>query len=168
VLLNDLRIPERYLIGEENKGFYQLMDFLNKGRVNVAAQAVGVAQAAFEAARDYANEREQFDQPISNFQAIQHKIAEMATSVEASRALTYRAAQAIIDAKEDVRHLCSMAKMFASERAVEVTDEAIQVYGGSGYVSDYPVERYFRDARITKIYEGTNEIHRNIIADQLL
>jgi alkylation response protein AidB-like acyl-CoA dehydrogenase len=168
VLLDDLRIPERYLIGGENEGFYQLMDFLNKGRVNVAAQAVGVGQVAYEEARDYAKEREQFDQPIADFQAIQHKIAEMATKVEASRSLTYRAAQAIEDENEDVRHLCSMAKMFASERAVEVTDEAIQVFGGSGYVSDYPVERYFRDARITKIYEGTNEIHRNIIADQVL
>ncbi len=168
VILDDARIPLRYLIGEENEGFYQLMDFLNKSRVDVGAQGVGVAQAAFEEACEYANEREQFSQPISDFQAIQHKIAEMATKIEASRSLTYRAAQAVEDEKDNVRHLCSMAKMFASERAVEVTDEAVQVFGGSGYVSDYPVERYFRDARITKIYEGTNEIHRNIIADQVL
>ncbi len=168
LLLNDVRIPERYLIGERDRGFYQLMDFLNKGRVNVAAQGVGVAQAAWEEARDYAMEREQFDHPISEFQAIRHKIAEMQTKIEASRSLTYRAAQAVQEDREEVRHLCSMAKLFASERANEVTDEAVQIFGGSGYVSDYPVERYFRDARITKIYEGTNEIHKNIIADQAL
>jgi alkylation response protein AidB-like acyl-CoA dehydrogenase len=168
LLLNDVRIPERYLIGEENKGFYQLMDLLNKGRVNVAAQGVGVAQAAWEESRDYAKEREQFDHPISDFQAIRHKIAEMQTKIEASRSLTYRAAQAIEEDRDEVRHLCSMAKLFASERANEVTDEAVQIFGGSGYVSDYPVERYFRDARITKIYEGANEIHKNILADQAL
>jgi alkylation response protein AidB-like acyl-CoA dehydrogenase len=168
LILNDVRIPERYLIGKLNKGFYQLMDFLNKGRVNVAAQSVGVAQAAWEESRAYAKEREQFDQPIADFQAIRHKIAEMKTKIEASRSLTYRAAQAVEEGRDEVRHLCSMAKLFASERANEVTDEAVQIFGGSGYVSDYPVERYFRDARITKIYEGANEIHKNIIADQVL
>lgn len=168
IILNDVKIPERYVIGEENKGFYQLMDLLNKGRVNVAAQGVGVAQAALEEANQYAGEREQFDQPIADFQAIRHKLAEMATQIEAARSLTYRAGQAIEDGRDEVKHLCSMAKMFASDISVDVADEAIQIFGGSGYVSDYPVERYYRDARITKIYEGTNEIHKNIIADQII
>lgn len=168
IVLDDVRIPEENLIGNENEGFYQLMDFLEKGRVNVAGQAVGVSQAALDESREYANEREQFGQEISNFQAIQHKIAEMATKTEAARSLTYRAAQAIEDDKEETKYMSSMAKLFASERAVEITDEAVQIFGGSGYVTDYPVERFYRDARITKIYEGTSEIHRNIIAGALL
>lgn len=168
LVLDDVRVSEDHLIGEENKGFYQLMDFLTKGRVNVAGQAVGVSQAAWDEAKAYANEREQFDQKISDFQALRHKFAETATRIEAARNLTYRAAKALEDGDEDVRHLASMAKLFASEISVDVTDEAIQIFGGSGYVSDYPVERFYRDARITKIYEGTSEIHKNIIADELL
>jgi acyl-CoA dehydrogenase len=167
--LDGVRVPDENLIGEEDEGFYQLMNFFAGGRAGVAAQAVGAAQGALDAAVEYANEREQFDQPISEFQAIQHKIAEMATSVEAARSLTYRAAGY---AEEGDRELgmkyASMAKLFASERAVEVADEAIQVFGGAGYVTDHPVERYYRDARITKIYEGTSEIQKNIIADRLL
>ncbi|MFB6346019.1 MAG: acyl-CoA dehydrogenase family protein [bacterium] len=168
LVLDDVRISDDLLIGEENKGFYQLMDFLTKGRVNVAGQAVGVSQAAWDEAKGYANEREQFDQKISDFQALRHKFAETATRIEAARSLTYRAAKALENGDEDIRHLASMAKLFASEMAVDVTDEAVQIFGGSGYVSDYPVERFYRDARITKIYEGTSEIHKNIIADELL
>ena len=169
LILDDVRVPADHLIGEENQGFYQLMEFFASGRVSVAAQAVGASQAALDAALEYANEREQFDQPIAEFQAIQHKLADMATAVEAGRSLTYRAAAAIeADHDEEATRLASMAKLFASERAVEVADDAIQVHGGAGYVTDHPVERYYRDARITKIYEGTSEIQRNIIADQLL
>jgi len=145
------------------------MEFFAAGRTNVAAQAVGAAQGALDAAIEYANEREQFDQKISEFQAIQHKIAEMATKVEAARSLTYRAATQVEQENQDIAaQYSSMAKYFASEISVEVADEGIQVHGGSGYVTDYPAERYYRDARITKIYEGTSEIQKNIIADQIL
>jgi len=169
LFIEDVRIPEENLVGEENRGFYQLMDFFAGGRVSVASQAVGVAQAALDAALDYAGEREQFDQPIAEFQAIQHKLAEMATNVEAARSLTYRAASHVEHDRDDVAvRLASMAKLFASEHAVDVADEAIQVHGGAGFVTDHPVERYYRDARITKIYEGTSEIQKGIIADRLL
>ncbi len=166
--LEDVRIPTENVIGEENEGFYQLMNFFASGRTSVAAQAVGAAQGALDAAREYATEREQFDQPISEFQAIRHKLAEMATNVDAARSLTYRAAAAVKNGGDDAVRFASMAKLFASEHAVDVADEALQVFGGAGYVTDHPAERYYRDARITKIYEGTSEIQKNIIADQLL
>jgi hypothetical protein len=169
VHLDGLRVPEGNVVGEVGRGFYQLMQFFAPARADVAAQATGVAQAAFEAARDYAREREQFDQPIAEFQAIRHKLAEMATDIEAGRSLAYRAGAAI-DSGDDAlaTRLASMAKLFCSEHAVDVTDEALQVFGGAGYVSDHPVERYYRDARITKIYDGTSEIQKNIIGDDLL
>jgi len=169
IVIDDLRVPEENLVGEENEGFYQLMEFFADGRVNVACQAIGAAQAAIDAAIDYAGDREQFDQKISEFQAIRHKIADMAVTVEAARSLAYRAgAHAADDTDDEAVRLASMAKYFASERSVEVADDAIQVHGGAGYVTDHPVERYFRDARITKIYEGTSEIQKNIIADRML
>ncbi|WP_222920193.1 acyl-CoA dehydrogenase family protein [Natrinema sp. SYSU A 869] len=169
VVIDDVRIPEENVIGDVDKGFYQLMEFFASGRTSVAAQAVGAAQGALDAAIEYATQREQFDQKISEFQAIQHKIAEMATKVEAARSLTYRAATQVEQNNQDVAaQYSSMAKLFASEISVEVADEGIQVHGGSGYVTDYPAERYYRDARITKIYEGTSEIQKNIIADQIL
>jgi acyl-CoA dehydrogenase len=169
VILDDVRVPEENVIGEVNQGFYQLMDFFASGRASVAAQAIGAAQAALDAAVDYANQREQFGRKISEFQAIEHKIAEMATQVEAARSLTYRAAWHVAEDKDDEAvRLASMAKLFASEMSVDVADEAIQVHGGAGYVTDHPVERYYRDARITKIYEGTSEIQKNIISDRLL
>jgi alkylation response protein AidB-like acyl-CoA dehydrogenase len=166
--LDDVRVSEENVVGEVDKGFYQLMNFFAAGRASVAAQAVGAAQGALDAAKEYAGEREQFDQPISEFQAIQHKLAEMATNTDAARSLAYRAATAVENDADDAVRLASMAKLFASEHAVEVADEAIQVFGGAGYVTDHPAERYYRDARITKIYEGTSEIQKNIIADQLL
>ncbi|MFB6172691.1 MAG: acyl-CoA dehydrogenase family protein, partial [Haloarculaceae archaeon] len=143
IVIDDLRVPEENLVGTENEGFYQLMNFFADGRVNVACQAVGAAQAAVDAAVDYAGEREQFDQKIGEFQAIRHKIADMATKVEAARSLTYRAGAHAEDDKDDEAvRLASMAKYFASERSVEVADDAIQVHGGAGYVTDHPVERY--------------------------
>lgn len=166
--IEDVRVPKKNIIGEKNEGFYQLMNFFASGRTSVAAQAVGAAQGALDAAKAYASEREQFDQPIAEFQAIQHKLAEMATDVEAARSLTYRAATAVENDRDDAVRFASMAKLFASEHAVDVADEALQVFGGAGYVTDHPAERYYRDARITKIYEGTSEIQKNIIADQLL
>ncbi|MHB9287942.1 acyl-CoA dehydrogenase family protein [Halobacteriales archaeon Cl-PHB] len=169
VILDGVRVPEENLIGEEGRGFYHLMEFFTEGRVMVAGQAIGAAQAALDDAIQYAGEREQFGQPIGDFQAIQHKLAEMATQVEAARSLAYRAGQYVDDGDEAAAtRLASMAKLFASEMAVDVTDEAIQVHGGAGYVSDFDVERYYRDARITKIYEGTSEIQKNVIADELL
>jgi alkylation response protein AidB-like acyl-CoA dehydrogenase len=129
---------------------------------------VGVSTAAFEEAQRYAREREQFDQPIAEFQAICHKLAEMETTIEAARSLAYRAGNRIADDAPDANEFASMAKLFASERAVEVTDEALQIHGGAGYVSDHHVERFYRDARITKIYDGTSEIQKNIIANQLV
>jgi len=169
VVLDGVRVPAENVVGAVGEGFYQLMEFFAAGRVSVAAQAVGTAQAALDAAVDYAGEREQFGQPIAEFQAVGHKVAEMATAVEAARSLTYRAA-AHVEGDDDAAatRFASMAKLFASEHAVDVADEAIQVHGGAGFVSDHPVERYYRDARITKIYEGTSEIQKNIVADQLL
>ena len=168
IVLDGLRIPEANVVGEVDRGFYQLMEFFAPARADVAAQATGVAQAALDAALDYADEREQFDRKISKFQAIQHKLAEMATNVEAARSMAYRAGAAIESGDDTLAtKLASMAKLFASERAVDVTDEAIQVHGGAGYVTDHPVERFYRDARITKIYDGTSEIQKNIIAEHL-
>jgi len=168
IKLDDVRVPEEHVIGEVNKGFYQLMNFFAAGRVSVASQAVGTAQAAVDAAIEYANEREQGGQRIKEYQAISHKVAEMTTNVEAARSLTYRAASHVKSGDDkQAAKFASMAKLFASEHAVDVADEAIQVHGGAGYVTDHPVERYYRDARITKIYEGTSEIQKNIIADQV-
>ncbi|WP_339102884.1 acyl-CoA dehydrogenase family protein [Haloterrigena salinisoli] len=169
IVLDDIRVPEENVVGEVDRGFYQLMEFFAPARVDVAAQATGVAQAALEEAIDYATEREQFDRKIAAFQAIRHKIAEMATGIEAGRSLAYRAASALESGDDaTATRLAAMAKLFASETAVDVTDEALQVHGGAGYVSDHPIERFYRDARITKIYDGTSEIQKNVIADQLL
>ena len=170
IRLDDVRVPEDHVIGAADQGFYQLMAFFAGGRTSVAAQAVGAAQGALDAAVEYAEEREQGGQPISEYQAVSHKIAEMATDVEAARSLTYRAAS-VVDADGNdqlAAKFASMAKLFASERAVEVADEGIQVHGGAGFVTDHPAERFYRDARITKIYEGTSEIQKNIISDQVL
>jgi len=168
VRLDSVRVPRDALIGEENDGFYYIMDSFTEGRIRTAAQGVGAAQAALDAATAYATEREQFNQPISEFQAIQHKIAEMATQLEAGRSLTYRAADIIGRDEDYANRLASMAKLFTSEAAIDIADEAIQVHGGAGFVTDHPVERYYRDARILKIYEGTSEIQKNIISDELL
>jgi alkylation response protein AidB-like acyl-CoA dehydrogenase len=169
IRFDGLRVPEENVVGEVDRGFYQLMDFFAPARADVAGQATGVAQAALDAAVTYAREREQFDQPIAEFQAIRHKLAEMATDIEAARSLAYRAGSAIDGGDTDeATRLASMAKLFASEHAVDVTDEAIQVHGGAGYVDDHPVERYYRDARVTKIYDGTSEIQKNIISERLL
>lgn len=168
IVLDDVRVPTENVIGEENEGFYQLMNFFASGRVSVASQAVGVAQAAVDESVDYANEREQGGRFIKDYQAIGHKVADMATDVEAARSLTYRAASHVDEGDDRLAtRFASMAKLFASEHAVDVADEAIQVHGGAGYVTDHPVERYYRDARITKIYEGTSEIQKNIISDDL-
>jgi acyl-CoA dehydrogenase len=163
----DMRISAGNVLGKEGEGFKIAMANLDAGRICIAAQALGIAEAALEAATGYAKERRQFDRPIAAQQGIAFKLADMATNVEAAKLLTYRAAdlrqKGIKCGKE-----ASMAKLFASKTAVEVTTEAIQVFGGYGYTKDYPVERYFRDAKITEIYEGTSEIQRLVISKQLL
>ncbi|MGM0398224.1 MAG: acyl-CoA dehydrogenase family protein [Halobacteriota archaeon] len=168
IILDDVRIPEENLIGSRGMGFLQLMQFFDETRTMVAAQAVGIAKGASEAALEYAQEREQFGRSISEFQAIQHKLADMYSKTEAARQLTYKSAWAVDEDRDDLTMLASMAKEYASRIAVEVANEAVQIHGGSGYVNDFPVERFYRDAKITQIYEGTSEIQKNIIARELL
>ncbi|WP_247000052.1 acyl-CoA dehydrogenase family protein [Halosolutus gelatinilyticus] len=167
LIFDDVRVPEENLIGTEDAAFMQQMQFFDETRTAVAAQGVGIAKGATRAALEYAQDREQFGKSISEFQAIQHKLAEMATQTEAARNLTYKAAWNV-DEENDITKLASMAKEFASRVAVEVADEAVQIHGGAGYVNDFPVERLYRDAKITQIYEGTTEIQKNIIARELL
>lgn len=163
----DAKVPKENLLGEENKGFKIALSLLNNGRVGVAAQSLGIAQAAYDEALSYAKERKQFGQPIANFQAIQFKLADMALRIDAARLLTYRAA-VLNDAPERYSKEISMAKLYASETANYVANQAVQIHGGYGYVKEYPVERYFRDARVTEIYEGTSEAQRIVISRDLL
>jgi alkylation response protein AidB-like acyl-CoA dehydrogenase len=160
------RIPAEYRLTEEGHGLSAALSILTGGRIGIAAQSVGLGQAALDAAVEYTDEREQFGQPIGDFQAIQHKLAEMQTTVRAGRLLTLDAAQRA-DAGESVRGAASMAKYFASEGAVDVTNEAVQIHGGYGYTKDYDVERFYRDAKVTTIYEGTTEIQKRVIAEEL-
>jgi acyl-CoA dehydrogenase len=168
LIFDDVRVPEENLVGTRGMGFLQLMQFFDETRTAVAAQGVGIAKGAFERALAYAQEREQFGRSISEFQAIQHKLAEMATQTEAARNLTYKSAWSVTESDDQLTSLASMAKEFASRIAVEVADEAVQIHGGAGYVNDFDVERFYRDAKITQIYEGTTEIQKNIIARELL
>jgi alkylation response protein AidB-like acyl-CoA dehydrogenase len=166
IIFDNVRVPDSARLGELNRGFKVAMVTLNGGRIGIAAQAVGIAQAAFDRAVEYANTRKQFDVPISSFQAIQWKLAEMATKIEASHLLTLMAAYDK-DQGKDYSVSAAKAKLFASRVAVEVADEAIQIHGGYGYVAEYHVERHYRDAKITELYEGTSEIQRLIIARPL-
>ncbi|SEO25738.1 hypothetical protein SAMN05216388_101056 [Halorientalis persicus] len=167
LILDDVRVPEENLVGTPGMGFLQQMQFFDDTRTGVAAQGVGLARGAAERALEYAQEREQFGQPISEFQAIQHKLAEMFTDIEAARNLTYKAAWSV-DQDEQITKLASMAKEYASRVAVDVANEAVQIHGGAGYVDDFDVERFYRDAKILQIYEGTTEIQKNIIGRELL
>ena len=163
----DMRIPASQRVGEEGEGFKIAMATLDGGRIGIAAQAVGIAQAAFEEALAYAAEREQFDRPIADFQAIQHYLADMSTELDAARLLTWKAAWAKENQKRSTLE-AAQAKLFASEIAQRVTNKAVQIHGGYGYIREYNVERYFRDARITEIYEGTSEIQKMVISDWVL
>jgi alkylation response protein AidB-like acyl-CoA dehydrogenase len=167
VTLQDLYLGSEHLLGEPGLGFKYALEALEGGRLGIAAQAIGIAEAALDYARDYAEERVQFGRPLSRFQGIQFKLADMATRVEASRGLLYRAALAYDADEARKRKLSSMAKLNASETATWVTRQAVQVFGGYGYSREYPVEKLFRDAKVTEIYEGTSEIHRMIIAREL-
>jgi alkylation response protein AidB-like acyl-CoA dehydrogenase len=163
---SDMRVPGDRLLGVAGSGFIYAMQSLDNGRLGIAAQAVGIAEAALRLAAAYAAERKQFGHPIKEFQAIQFKLADMAMRVAASRALLHAAATAK-DRGERITQFSSMAKLLASEAAMAVTTQAIQIFGGYGYVKDYPVERLFRDAKVTQIYEGTSEIQRIVIAREL-
>ncbi|NLV12670.1 acyl-CoA dehydrogenase family protein [Haloarcula argentinensis] len=168
LILNDVRVPEDNLVGTRGAGFLQIMQFFDETRTGVAAQGVGIARGAAERALEYAQDREQFGQSISEFQAIQHKLAEMFTEIEAARQLTHKSAWSVDNDADKLTQLASMAKEKASRVAVETADEAVQIHGGAGYVNDFDVERFYRDAKITQIYEGTTEIQKNIIARELL
>ncbi|EMA12482.1 acyl-CoA dehydrogenase family protein [Haloarcula marismortui] len=168
LILNDVRVPEGNLVGTRGAGFLQIMQFFDETRTGVAAQGVGIARGAAERALEYAQDREQFGQSISEFQATQHKLAEMFTEIEAARQLTHKSAWSVDNDADKLTQLASMAKEKASRVAVETADEAVQIHGGAGYVNDFDVERFYRDAKITQIYEGTTEIQKNIIARELL
>ena len=167
VVLENVRVPKNCLVGPLHKGFANAMKTLDGGRLGMAAQAVGIAQSCLEEAAKYAKERRQFGRPIADFQAISFMIADMATEIEAARQLVYHAA-ALKDAGKDATAACSMAKYFASETANRCAAKAVQIHGGYGYIKDYKVERLYRDARITTIYEGTSQIQQLVIANSLL
>jgi alkylation response protein AidB-like acyl-CoA dehydrogenase len=167
VIFADCRLPASQLLGKRGEGFVDSLKVLDGGRVSIAAMAVGMAQGAYEAALKYSKQRKQFGRPISEFQSVQNKLADMATEIEAARLMTYRAGwmldQGLRNTKES-----SMAKLFASEVAVKVANEAVQIHGGYGFIKDYPVEKFYRDVKLCTIGEGTSEIQRLVIARQLL
>jgi alkylation response protein AidB-like acyl-CoA dehydrogenase len=167
VIFENCRLPQSQLLGKAGEGFVDSLKILDGGRISIAALAVGMAQGAYEAALRYSKVRKQFSRPISEFQAIQHKLADMATSIEAARLMVMRAAW-MLDNGRRVTKESSMAKLFASEVAVRVADEALQVHGGYGFIKDYPVEKFYRDVKLATIGEGTSEIQRLVIARQLL
>ncbi|WP_433624475.1 acyl-CoA dehydrogenase [Halomicrococcus sp. NG-SE-24] len=164
---SDMRIPEDRLLGEEGRGFVHALKTLNGGRITIAARSIGLARAALEDSLTYAQDREQFDQPISEFQTIQHKLADMDTKIQAAKMLMHRAADRKMRGEDYIKQ-AAQAKLFASEISREVANEGIQIHGGYGYTTDFDVERYYRDAKLNEIYEGTSEVLRNTIANELL
>jgi len=168
LIFTDCKIPKENIISREGMGFIIAMKTFDKSRPAVGAQAVGIAQAALEEALSYSKIRKQFGATISSFQAIQHMLADMATSIEAARSLVYYTAKVIDSGEKNISRLSAMSKLFASDIAMEVTTNAVQILGGYGYMKEYPVEKMMRDAKITQIYEGTNQIQRNIIALDLI
>ncbi|MFB6141669.1 MAG: acyl-CoA dehydrogenase family protein [Halosimplex sp.] len=167
LVLDGVEVPARYRLTEPGRGLAAAFSILTGGRIGIAAQSVGLAQAALDEAVAYASEREQFDRPIADIQSIRHGLADMETKIRAGRALTHEAAAAQ-DRGESARTAAAVAKYFASEAAVDVTGEAVQIHGGYGYTTDFPVERLYRDAKVTTIYEGTSQIQKNIVARDLL
>jgi alkylation response protein AidB-like acyl-CoA dehydrogenase len=168
VIFSNCRIPADAVVGEPGEGFVNTMSVLDAGRIGIAALAVGLAQGAYEAARNYARERRQFGQPIAFFQAIRWKLADMATRIEAARLLTYQAAWLRDQNADRTSRASSMAKLYSSEIAVRAAEEGVQIHGGYGFVKDYPAEKYFRDVKLCTIGEGTSEIQRIVIARELL
>jgi len=167
LVFEDCLVPAENRIGREGMGFLMTLKLFDYTRPEIAAQAVGVAQGALEAAIDYARKRIQFGHPIISFQAVQHMLANMATDVEAARALVYAVARTVDSGAKNFSKESAMAKVFASDTAMRVTTDAVQIFGGVGYMRDYPVEKMMRDAKITQIYEGTNQVLRNVIASEL-
>jgi alkylation response protein AidB-like acyl-CoA dehydrogenase len=167
VIFTDCRVPASQLLGKQGEGFVDSLRILDGGRISIAALSVGTAQGAYEAALKYSKQRKQFGRPISEFQSIQNKLADMATEIDAARLLTYRAGW-MKDQGQRVTKESSMAKLFASEIAVRATNEAVQIHGGNGFIKDYPVEKFYRDVKLCTIGEGTSEIQRLVIARQLL
>ncbi len=168
LIFEDCRIPKENILGKEGIGFIVAMKTLDQSRVGVGAQGVGVAQGAFEESAKFAKQRIQFGQPVISFQAVQHILADMAIHVEAARALVYSVARYIDSGAKDITKASAMAKTFATDVAMKVTVDAVQVMGGSGYMRDYPVEKMMRDAKILQIYEGTNQIQRNVIGQAII
>ena len=168
LFFEDLEVPVVNRLGNEGEGFKLAMRVLDHSRPGIAAQALGIAEGAFDLARRYARDRRQFGRPIVEFQGIQFMLADMATQIEAARALTYASGEALDRHLPDIGATSSMAKLFASDTAMRVTTDAVQILGGYGYLRDFPAERMMRDAKITQIYEGTNEIQRLVIARELL
>jgi butyryl-CoA dehydrogenase len=167
VQLEEVRVPKENLLGELNGGFYDVLQVLQGGRVGIGAMSVGIAQGALEESTKYARMRKQFGKPIAEFEAVQWMLADMATEVDAARLLVYCAAQ-LKDRGMPFAKAASEAKLYAAETAMRAATKAIQIHGGYGYIKDYPVERYFRDAKICEIGEGTSEIQRMVIAKELL
>jgi alkylation response protein AidB-like acyl-CoA dehydrogenase len=167
VVLDDVEVPAENVLGGEGNGFKVTMDTLDAGRIGIAAQAIGIARAALEDSLDYVRERQQFGRPIAQFQGVQFMLADMATQIQAARVLMLRAAS-LRDRNTPCARESSMAKVFAGDMAMRVTTDAVQLFGGYGYIREYPVERHMRDAKITQIYEGTNQIQRVVIARQVL
>ena len=168
LVFSDCRIPKSNIIAKEGMGFIVAMKTLDSSRPGIGAQAIGIAQGAMEEALEYSHQRVQFGQPISSFQAVQHLLADMATQIEAARALVYCVARFVDSGAKDISQETAMSKLFPSDVAMKVTIDAVQILGGYGYMRDYPVEKMMRDAKITQIYEGTNQIQRNVIALEML
>ena len=167
VVFTDCRLPQSQMLGKQGEGFVDSLRILDGGRVSIAALSIGMAQGAYDAALKYSKMRRQFGRPISEFQAIQHKLVDMALRIDASRLLTYRAAT-MLDAGKRVTRESAMAKLFSSEAAVWIANEAVQIHGGYGFIKDYPVEKFYRDVKLCTIGEGTSEIQRLVIARRLL
>ncbi len=168
LIFEDCRIPKENLLGREGMGFIVAMKTLDQSRIGVGAQGVGVAQGAFEEALKFAKQRVQFGKPVISFQAVQHMLADMATQIEAARSLVYSVARYIDSGAKNISKVSAMAKVFATDVAMKVTTDAVQVMGGAGYMKEYPVEKMMRDAKILQIYEGTNQIQRNVIGQELI
>ena len=168
LIFQDCRVPKENVLGREGMGFLVAMRTFDQSRPGVASQALGIAQGAFDEAAKYARHREQFGQPVASFQGIQFMLADMATQIEAARCLVYQAARTIDAGEKDVGKISAMAKLFASDVAMKVATDAVQILGGYGYMKEYPVEKMMRDAKITQIYEGTNQIQRVVIASQVI
>ena len=167
MIFQDCRVPEENLIGEVGEGFRQSLKVLDGGRISIAALSCGIAEGALNAALQYAKEREQFGKPIANFQGISFKLADMATKLEAAKLLTYKAAE-LKNKGEVVTQASAMAKLYASEISVEVANEAVQIFGGYGYTKDFPAEKFYRDAKLCTIGEGTSEIQKIVISRTIL